>query len=561
MTSKEMTPKEITIDEFIQDHNYEDTITNILRLRKKFSGKYRIDETRAKEWVARQKSDLKQYAANLLIENTDYVDYNTFFEGIGELVDKVDAELKKEKYSAGAGGAGGGAPPERIYIYFGPKNKSFYFTAAIALYFMKQKNIVHPTHVLLGAAEFEKIVRDTEHNYPILIFDDCSYSGSQMSEWIANYYALNNDVNIILSIYGLNRHSLSRLVKLRKPHQLFLKEWTAIMNNHNMTPAQKNDAKKNYKEYWDSTISVLYVRLFDTMVEKVGLKDALIVKTYFGETSYNGGGVECNMNPMLSLYFDHKVADSVSTHFFALIYGPIIPNSFAPFQTSCFEYIEDYVKEQKPINRYFETLDITMSKEEINKVIMDVYKDILEKDVYDKNDNILEFYPFIKSCKLNDEILDFIREYNIYYDDLKSFIMNEYAGEGDDNYFYMAGESDPVLLGLKEKYGMPLPYYQIHDYGRIKYKNIDCELADNNRSNYKKIKEYKTCVNDIFQELKKYSCIKPIYKMPELYEKLSENRLNKIFVYDGPGAGAAAAARRTRGRARGRTRGRTYKKK
>jgi hypothetical protein len=141
------------------------------------------------------------------IDNTIYVPFSDFFDGIGELV--------KNNYEAITNDG------NKIVIVVGREEKSHYMVAVIALYFIRLYRFREPDEYI------NSIDREASTIDHILIFDDMSYSGSQMGDYFQSIYkakypqVVTDEIESAKSLpkikcllYGLNSNSLNKLTKV-----------------------------------------------------------------------------------------------------------------------------------------------------------------------------------------------------------------------------------------------------------------------------------------------------------------------------------------------------------
>ena len=365
---------------------YEKTIMTLLEKKKTLSGTKRIDETQAKTWVQLQKTPLKKKVAQFFIDNTIYVSFSEFFDGIGELI-KTNYETITNDGN-------------RIVVVVGDKDKSQYLVAVIALYFIRKFNFREPDDFIDALRKGSYV--DTEDH--IIMFDDMSYSGSQMSNLLQTIYrslypfvvddeaaAAKRLPKIKLLLYGVNPNSLARLntvnvVKMKDELKSMGKGKTILIPTRR--PAEIVSPFKTY-----------YHKMFKTFREIDA--EMCHLTNYFYAPFLQG-------HPYLSIYFDHKVADDVSTYMKVLTYGPIIPGSYSilSHQTNRDLFSEDFPDERLPSFIF----DNTLTKKEIENILPELALKYGHLDPLDATDKITDFNPFLSDCTYTEEIYEKLRK-------------------------------------------------------------------------------------------------------------------------------------------------------
>jgi hypothetical protein len=139
----------------------------------------------------------------------------------------------------------------------------------------------------------------------------------------------------------------------------------------------------------------------------------------------------------LSLYLDHKIAESLSTYTIPLLYGPVVPSNYN--YSDFFEKI-DGLYEIIPSTSLFENDELSVllnnfndsNKTNINlksgqyKLISKLLENLSKADIIDKSvepaSNKIQFYPFINSCNKNNQLLENISNDEIINLDYRLFL-------------------------------------------------------------------------------------------------------------------------------------------
>lgn len=360
---------------FVND--YEFNIESILSKKNEISGTKRIDTNSSEDWINSQKTQLKKDVAKFFIENTIYVSFNEYFDSIGNLV-----LTNYERIVDGA---------RQIIVCSGLRTKSQYMTTVIALYFIKKFGFREPD-TYVTSISFE----NTQD--PILIFDDMSYSGSQMGsmfEMMFNKkfkygdkptFEITEQVlpKINLLLYGVNKNSLKRLNTI----ECIVKVIKEVVANN-----EKFEIKVQTLVDFVSPFKVHYEIMFKIFRE-INNDMSNLVNFFF--SPYLLG------NPYLSIYFDHKIADDVSTYMKVLQFGPIIPNSYSinSYKKHIEDYLSVYVDARTDIA---DVLESGLSQDEIKDIMPNLVKNYGYRDKIDETDVKILFKPFITGCRYSSE--------------------------------------------------------------------------------------------------------------------------------------------------------------
>lgn len=357
------------------DNQFQDKyIENLARIKiaLKGSGRHQINKEKATEFINRQLSPIRRQAAKDLLDNTHYISLRETFQIIETLLLSLYEKIDTTK---------------TIYLYCGDNNKSFYFFACIALYYIKKHKLKMPEFVTDITPEFLLEVQDC----PIIIVDDVSYSGSQLSNMLNNIYyhicveELLPPPNIYVLLTALNDVSLKRL------------------NSVPITRIVTGD----YIKFIDSPFHIEYLeeKLFNSLVRVLGIERYFYINLFFNAFLSN----ETN----IALYLDHKVADSTSTYKNVYLYGPIVPHDYDVLELIEIVFIEPVYSYQFFTKEINETLfanflnDNPAFVSQSNEYIS-IYKEVVtflirkakQLDIIDKPyTEHLEFVPFIEGCR------------------------------------------------------------------------------------------------------------------------------------------------------------------
>lgn len=341
---------------------------NIKKIKKaltSISGKHALNPQNIKNFIQRQLTEMRKIAAQDLIDNTIYITLQDVFDIVEQLVLNLYSQNDFSKY-------------KNLMMYVGDKKKSFYFISVIAFYFIQKHKLRIPSHFINTLDEniFNKCGED-----PILIFDDVSYSGSQLSKILGNIYyervIIQNKTapNFYIQLVALNTYSLNQLEKVPKKRSKYGK--TNIDMEFIKSPFQINYLKK---------------RLYPTIIEIIGFERYFKMALFFSPFS------AFDLVPVVSIYLDHKLADDNSTFTNALMYGPIVPKID-------FNKIGDATA---PLN-----IMRTLLHKKNDIELKNMFYDVLEKvNIFDKSvSSQLSFYPLIQNCK-TDLVIEKLKTYS-----------------------------------------------------------------------------------------------------------------------------------------------------
>jgi hypothetical protein len=366
--------------------SYEKNLNNINYIISNYSGKHTINHTDANLFINTQLTDIRKQAARDLIENTIYIT----LQEISSIIENLIIKLYKDFDLNSA---------EKIYFYSGKPDKSFYFMAILALFYIKQHHFKEPLFV----NELNNELFDTIDNNHLIMLDDISYSGNQLSTMLNNIYYerviknKQNPPNLHILLIALNNFSLKKLTKV---------------------PIKKTKSGI-YIEYTTSPFKLLFLpdRLYTPLIIKLGLERYLNLNIFF--SPYTGS------NPYVSIYLDYTIADEASTYKTALLYGPIIPSNYdyKYFLTDYIDYQFDIMPSKdlfEPtellhlINTYNQSNNDTVTiinNSVISKLINKLIK--TEELVSSLNISLIQFKPFINTCNKSKMLLDNISNHDI----------------------------------------------------------------------------------------------------------------------------------------------------
>ena len=376
---------EASPQKYIDTHfatNLDENITSLLHTMFAISGKHGINPNKSTRWVSAQKTPLKREVARHLIDHTVYVTFREYFNGIGKLIKTHYETIVRDA--------------QHVILYVSFPTKSYYVSAIIAMHFIRKYKFREPD-------SFVHTLYNSTTQDPILIVDDMAYSGSQMSNWLTNIYKqsipnyfnnkykynfLERDTivslpkpNIHILLYGVNSYSQTKLSQITNVNTMMQKHVTIKGRLITVPHRTVIDIPSPFHVY--------FVKKFPLLTE-VDPEKALLVNYFFSPYSHGF--------PLLSVYFDHKIADDNSTYMKVLSYGPIIPGSYS---------IRSLHQNHTEFKNIFENIideDVSklMGSRILDKTIAQIEPILLKyaKDDPIASDTTLEFASFLNNCSI-----------------------------------------------------------------------------------------------------------------------------------------------------------------
>jgi len=365
---------------------------NMVRIREalKESGKYKINKDNVEKFINDQLTPIRRQAAKDLVDNTIYIKLKDVMNIVEELIIRI-----YERYT-------NDGEIRQPIMYCGEKNKSFYFFSCIALYYIKKHKFKIPLFVSKMPNEFLQSV-----NLPIIIIDDVSYSGAQLSEFIGkiHYYRHKEGLSILdisIGLTALNDISLDKLSKV------------PIQKSERGTVTQ--EIKTPYFIVYPSD------RLYPSLVRSVGIERYFYINLFFN------AWVSANM----ALYLDHKVADTTSTYKNVYVYGPIVPDNYDITDSINYDICQLYFRSrysneinQKLIREFVEEnpsfleilpniLTEQITTNTTKQIKLYLHNKAISLDVIDKRHKSgIQFYPFIEKCSRSTQLKEIINNVSV----------------------------------------------------------------------------------------------------------------------------------------------------
>ena len=439
----------------------------------KNSGIHKIDVDMAKSFIDSQITPLRRRAAKDLIDNTHYITLQDTIDIIYDLILRTYADIETY-YTAEE------RPTANIYMYCGENNKSFYFFSCIALYSIEKYNIENKTNKIQIPIFVNTLSKEfllNLGNDTLIMVDDVSYSGSQLSGTLNGFYEAicikgeKAPPNIYVLLTALNTISLNRLSNVT-----LTKSTSGVALTRGPTP---------FKIYYEAD------RLYDPLVKVIGIERYFYVSLFFNAW--------LNQSTHIAMYLDHKVADGISTYKNTYLYGPIVPATYnieyaygnlfgnGIYAHSYFseqenidlidafmieepEYVDEPVKTPARsfyklhgsrlnnimgflINRSLkEIIDNHPNPDYDTKMVSDVIKIKTNKDS-------IRFIPFINTCNESAELMEIINNEKIINMDYGDFMADPDINKADLSVLSKSADS-LELLAIINSYRCPNNWYK-----------------------------------------------------------------------------------------------------
>jgi hypothetical protein len=436
--------------EFLVKHKHNmDTIRKALD----DNGRYTLNADNVHYFINEQYTPIRKQAARDLVENTVYITLRETFLIVEQLVIKIYAQL-------------GGVTP---YMFVSLPKKSFYMLSCIAVHYIKKHKYAMPIFVK------DLNIFNQPLPAPLIIIDDASYSGSQLSQILTlDIYdiCLSNKIpfpTVFVGLTALNTKSLNLLsgvdVKL-----------------------DTSDGYQIIEQPSPFNIVYLKERLYPSLIEKIGIERYFNINLFF--------------NPWLShstnigLYFDYKMADNVSTYKRTYMYGPIVPYDydfplFKMFRNTCMLELDELPPEMDKTKLHEQhTILDDFNRENPKCVIkLDNYGYYNEIDIKNflidkaflsekkfKEQNVgkirvkpgIQFYPFINKCLRLPKLKEIIQNSSVINFEYLAFHIderNQQTGSLEDLEYegrlngYTEDEAHEVIRML-ESHRCPVSFYK-----------------------------------------------------------------------------------------------------
>lgn len=313
-------------------------INNILKWKQRISGSHPVDPIKSKEWIDSQLTSHRRFIAQKFIDNIHYITLDQTFEYMRLAVIKLYSKFPDGKFN----------------VFTGNRDTSNYFMSLVALYHIISLNYPEPEEYIMDWGHSIFIDPDV----PLVIFDDCIYSGGQS-------YIIMENITMFANIKSFYICS-------------------AVITNVAIRKYSFEDPNyiSGFSKPTDYSIDITYGHIVPDLWDVVGPEIYFDMRYYF--SFFTNGS-----RPPSIIYFDHKIADSVSTFKLVLQVGPIIP-PIIDYPHSLVGYSDDNLRDV-----LYEWINPTKDViENSRKRIQYMEKEPINKPFTRK------FIPFITGCEI-----------------------------------------------------------------------------------------------------------------------------------------------------------------
>jgi hypothetical protein len=394
------------------------------------SGIHDIDPDLARAFIENQLSPARRLAAQDLIENTIYIRMDEMATVLEELI--IQLYTTHDNFSGYTD----------IYIVSQLPEKSSYYLSVLALYFIRKNNFREPTRFITYAMFTDKLC-DIIDNNPVIYIDDMSYSGSQLKNSLYRASFLRSSVNKP----PLNMHCL-----IISASEIAIKNITKVPDRARWEDKTRTTISTSTFKKSPFNIIIKPERIYPKLINKIGYERYVNLRLFFSPWTTS--------TPQVSAYLDNKLADEVSTFKKALLYGPIIPETYNisffkelligwtdphavekrdNWPSHKIEFVEvsednDQVRELfKQVRDKYKDLDALLVKAKINPKFEFMAEPVIIPYIIDKiiaNDHIdrefihgINFIPFINTCNTSPKIVKVINDIDVKMFDYGLFMM------------------------------------------------------------------------------------------------------------------------------------------
>ena len=288
--------KQRRLDDFLK-------IYNVLKSHLEPKSKARINENKIKEYIGLYAKENRDFIKNVL-NSINHIDFDKFCSDTWEQLEKFNNKIKGKKY---------------IYILgvnndIGSSNTDFNIYKSNLWMFMLiwDKLETKPIDILLNIKISVQLYGDTVE---YLIVDDCSYSGTQIVNYVLyadasetlykypNSYLIKNDMYEKTMFKPVQKHNIK--IHLFIPYLSYI-AWTKI---------------EEIKLFTCFDIILYEKYILNEFGIVLSQKDAIKLYELYSHFYKN-----YNTSNLIPIFFDHKIADGVSTVELILIKGQVLDN-------------------------------------------------------------------------------------------------------------------------------------------------------------------------------------------------------------------------------------------
>ena len=340
------------------------------------------DMSALRSWVDAQASPRRRAAAEHLASNLVYISHGELIGYCQDLVQKIYTDYDKPILPL----------PNKLKWFVGEKTKSSYFISLICYHFVQEAGYRLPDVILTDNFDLEACDNST-----IFVFDDMSYSGSQLFQLLEKIHlaAARHSLQPPAEVPAGDANKKPKFRASRGPPPINLDEAKFTPPDIRLgvcvMTGKSEEILTNFKYPTKLTIGYLayasspfpnpYKRYSSRIIpdlEKIlSPQDYTDCIVYFNSYS---------QSPPCICYFDHKVADGYSTFLHVLRFG-IVP----PTPPKEMNYSEIYRIQQYRRDKQYLTQD---------------------KEICDKEILKTQFIPFITGCHIDEAYIERLKSLN-----------------------------------------------------------------------------------------------------------------------------------------------------
>lgn len=359
---------------FIRD--YESKIAHILGMP---SGKHAPDKAALERWVYAQASPRRRRAAENLASNLVYISHRILIGYCRRLVQNMYTDGEKSIPPL----------PNKLKWFVGEKTKSSYFISLICYHFVKEAGYRLPDVILTDNFDLDECDNST-----IFVFDDMSYSGSQLFQLLEKIHlaAARRSLQPSAELPVGDANAKPKFRASRGPPPINLDEAKFTVPDIRLgicvMTKKSQETLENFKYPTKLTIGYLAyasspfpnpykrysARIIPDLEKELNPQDYTDCIVYFNSYS---------QSPPCICYFDHKVADGYSTFLHVLRFGIVPPTKI---DYSEIYRIQQYRRDKKYLTQQAEICD----------------KEILNT----------QFIPFVTGCHIEEAYIEKLKSLN-----------------------------------------------------------------------------------------------------------------------------------------------------
>lgn len=316
-------------DKFMR--HYETNLNKIMKRleHSKIHGKqYRPDTATVREWIDRQYTSARKEACELLAKNTHYFTLVEVMERFEHAIEQA-LHMIRDK----------GRDTSMYYIFTNDKKGEIGQSVLLFSYygyFVLVKHGISPEQIQFvdDVSIVDKVSEDPEYFLSVncFLFDDFSYSGSQLNTYLNQVYThLGDKVCMYICLAGCssnafynvrNKHIITRYGK-----RSCYKKTTIMVNGRPQTSIQKFRRYPMIEQLPHDAYHLcpgfVLKTFYDMTYDKEITEEQEFMLCYFFKI--------VNVHLGCSIFFEHKLADDLSTMAYIIRYGFIIPPEYKVF--------------------------------------------------------------------------------------------------------------------------------------------------------------------------------------------------------------------------------------